>query len=144
MGIYSTTGGEGTGKPFSEKTKEKFKKIRNTKRYHLEQSKRMKMYYNSPEGKRKQKERWFLTQTPKIKEKIKQKLKQQRSNPLYKLAKMKEQKEIWANPKLREKHSKLMKQTHSKKGYREQMSISVKKSWIKRRQSKIIFHRSKR
>jgi group I intron endonuclease len=142
-GYNSTAGGEGTGPLHSEETKKKLREFRNTIKYHQNQSKRMKAYYNSPEGKQKQRERWLLSQNPLIKEKVRKKLKQQRSALSYRIAKSKEQKEVWQNLELRKRHSEIMKKTHAKRGYRKQMSISVKKSWKKRKQqqNESFFHR---
>lgn len=97
-----------TKKAISENKKEYYKINKNRE----DQSKRMKKFYNTDEGKQMQYERALLQNKPEIKEKTKKILKTIRNTDEYKEAKKIEQKLVWSNPELLKKHSELMKEQY--------------------------------
>lgn len=97
-----------TKKAISENKKEYYKISKNRE----DQSKRMRKFYNTEEGKHLQSERALLQNKPEIKEKIKNILKTIRNTDEYKEAKSLEQKVVWSNPTLLIKHSELIKEQY--------------------------------
>jgi len=77
-----------------------------------EQSERMGCFFNTPEGKEIQRSNSLKQNIPKIKEKIKNKLKIIRSTDEYRKAKSIEQKLVWNNVQLINKHSEIIKKQY--------------------------------